>query len=155
MLNLKACFDYTINTLLELCKSNLCELLHGFAIGRVPHYDFYNSTSLGVRMTLPPFPVVLMPTRRVFKFDPQAQKHIWFKDVCRTNGEYVCGTVDGDVCYVTARANSISEARQRVYRTINNMDVKSIQYRTDVGKRVNTCLRAIQPWIIKGVSNVC
>ncbi|MBU2249795.1 MAG: hypothetical protein KKD77_23815, partial [Gammaproteobacteria bacterium] len=40
----------------------------------------------------------------------------------------------GTVLKVTARGRSIKEARRRVYRTLKNIHIDDIQYRTDIGE---------------------
>lgn len=92
----------------------------------VPFLDPY---VCGVMVSVYPYPYakpdVPMQIAGLNQFN---QKHMWSIDLT--------GELSGNVGYVTARGQSVQEAQRRVYRTISNLTIPNVQYRTDIGKDV-------------------
>ena len=118
------------------------QLLHRVASGMDVTLPYHFGYSIGVTVTVPPWPTHPGPIGvGVSGLNGDCFHHVWPR--CVMVGQGVAGqggmeTAGGDgmVATVTARGSSIREAQRRVYRTISHMRVPDAQYRTDIGERV-------------------
>ena len=94
---------------------------------------------MAVMISIPPYPYVDVKVLRaeVDGVNEHNLKHLFLVDINKQNGKYRCAGVSGALGYVTARGNHMMEARKRVYRTIDNLNVPHLQYRRDIGKGFN------------------
>ncbi|KKN05355.1 hypothetical protein LCGC14_1088190 [marine sediment metagenome] len=73
-------------------------------------------------------------------------RHIWLHDVQMENDRYVCAGNGGNLGVITARGDTIREARRRVYRTMDNLIIPNVMYRRDIGGRVNNDIITLKEW---------
>lgn len=100
--------------------------------------DFVNvkyadNFAIGVRFTVAPFPH--SPGNRHIIIEGVSQKnlrHLHFYDMSLLD-ENSCDVIGNDLGIATARGLDIRECQRRVYRTLSNLEVENIQYRTDIG----------------------
>ena len=119
----------------ELYKGSLYELLMGLSSGLLKDLNLRRDPFvLGLRITLPltneeiPIPALTLSD----------DKHLWPDG--GVNGAMGCG-------WVTARGVDISEARRRVYRTVERTNPHPIaQYRRDIGHALEEQFVRLQNW---------
>jgi len=145
-LEFTARFGYNaIQVLLEgfLPGEDLGYVLWRFATRNLDTLPIGSDWLVAVRLSIPPWPWVDEP--RILKelcygvpvlYPEDASPHIWWDDVFREGRSVKCAGGDGVICSVSARGRSLREALRRVYRTIGNIRVPNLQYRSDIGKRV-------------------
>lgn len=90
---------------------------------------FPSQVALGIRLSLPPFPMRGSPQSQDLIPNDGRDKHLWLMDVSLGKA----GIVDGDLGWATARGSSVREAKRRVYRTIENTPLSTMYYRKDIG----------------------
>jgi len=90
-------------------------------------------------ISIPPYPYYEIPVRKISipNLIPEAMKHFWPIDIMQQDDCVHCGGVSGVLGYVTAWGNSIAEAQRRILRTIKRLSIPELQYKKDVGKKVN------------------
>lgn len=66
-------------------------------------------------------------------------------DVYKDDG-YKVAASDGVLCKVAANGRDVREARRRVYERVQEIEVLSAQYRTDIGSRVDADLAKLKQW---------
>lgn len=102
----------------------MMELLYGdfvnIAMGKPRKPENLESVSLGVRVTAPSASL-----GEDFVVTDKAKRHVWLAD----DGESVYG-------WVTACGVDVHECRRRVYRTIKNLNLPELGYRTDAGVKI-------------------
>jgi len=54
-------------------------------------------------------------------------------DTKKVGKEYMSAGSKGRLMQVVARGRTVDECRRRVYRTISNLSIDNVQYRTDIG----------------------
>jgi len=148
-------FGYVcIENTMELLKSNFGDLLYAVAIGK-PYKPVYSTDfCIGIRLTIPPFPMTEIPEKT-----PDAKKKIIteflenrsvgvriigyekFTNSCYWDGVrqdedreglFSCNDILGSIC---ATGKTIDEAKALVYDRLKAIDVPDKQYRTDIGDR--------------------
>jgi len=143
-------FGYdAVQTLLELYRGSLTQLLFAIATGSNEHGEYHSGYAIGVRVSIPPYPhtaenvPIGVP---VIGTNSENLKHIWWGDVRAGSKYYESAGSDGNLGVVTARGSDVRECRRRVYRTINNLIIPQAQYRTDIGERVNEDVKRLKMW---------
>jgi len=92
----------------------------------------------GVMLSVYPYPHAIPPERGViYGITPANIRHMWIIDATHSEGNWVCGDLSGCLGYIVARGSSVEEAKRRAYRTISNLEIENVQYRTDISKDVN------------------
>lgn len=126
--------------LCELFQTPVIDFLRKFTIGRELEMPLdENSSAIAVRLSIPPYPYKSgdLPSKGIpVMFDKEALPHLWLSDVYKNNKGYFSAGVDGVICAVSAKGRDVRECKRRVYRTISNMTIPNVQYRTDIGDRV-------------------
>jgi phosphoribosylamine--glycine ligase len=161
-LEFTARFGYdAIFTWSELLKMRLSDLLLGCADGTLKAIPTKGAMSIGVTFCVLPFPasVGIEDTRKMCEdkliqgISPEAMKHIWFYDVKKVGDRYACAGVNGNIGVVTARSDEsndtegmIREARRRAYRTIHNLVIPDVMYRSDMGERGIKDISTLRKW---------
>ncbi len=142
-------FGYdAVQTMLELYRGSITSLLHTVANGGEKVGGTYNGVAMGVRISIPPYPhgekgvanIPLMGT------NSENLKHIWWSDVKGGKEYYESAGVDGNIGCVTAKGADVRECKRRVYRTIHNLTIPQLQYRKDVGDRVEGDVVKLKKW---------
>lgn len=92
---------------------------------------------VSVRISLPPWPYSVheQAQYRVPGINEGNLKHLWMNDLAysATDGWHTTGE-SNDIGFVTARGEKAGEAVRRAYRTIENLSMPSLQFRTDIGE---------------------
>jgi len=141
-LEITARFGYdAIEALAEGLDEPLTDVLFETAMGVKKEMRIDSRPMIAVRVSVPPYPHADpkeedagRPLLGVNKF---TLKHIFLTDVYLEGGQYKWAAGDGVVYKATAIGEDFREARRRVYRTISNVTIQDMQYRTDIGKRVD------------------
>ena len=126
---------------LETIKGDIGEMLYNVVNGNPIHTD--TSFACAVRVNIPPFPFDKADKRAgdLIRFDMDLLKssHYWFFDACLKNKQLEVVGVDGIMCVVTSKDNTIERAIHKCYENIKAIkSPRDIMYRTDIGKRVPT-----------------
>lgn len=117
-------------SLKELVTQSWGTLLPALGNGGVKSFRD-NTPAISLLLTSPPFPYSI-PKAFDLEFSEAAGKHIY-----KTPYGY----------YVTSRGDDIHEARKRVYRTINNLELNpEIMYRADVGAAYEETYQTLYNW---------
>lgn len=133
-------FNYdSVQALLEIHKGNVTQLLHSIATSSNGYGEFSKDYATSVRLSLPPYPHGRVRDKvEIGGVNSENVKHLWWKGVKKNkSGSYESVVGDGNVVTVVARGRYVDECKSRVYRTIRNLDIKDVQYRTDIGKHTN------------------
>lgn len=126
-----------IPTLLEVYKGSVTDLLLGVASGRKFDGQFTSDYALSILLSIPPYPSTSPAcTRRVKGISPSNLKHIHLLDICHSGETYETAGASGKVMWVSARGRDVREAAKRAYKTVSNLSISDVQYRTDIGRRV-------------------
>lgn len=124
---------------LEGTQGELGRTLHEIAIGGKKEFKFPEMYAIAVRISIPPYPYSHVKSKKV-KLDGVCsanEKHIWLQNTVRSKHGLVVSNGDyGVIATVTARGCSVHECRKRVYRTIENLYIKEMQFRRDIGVNV-------------------
>lgn len=135
----------------ELVKASLFDYFYGIASGQKETFDCHPGYGLAVRLTVAPFPgkekVKDLKGIKVIEPSKEALRHVWMADVMKRDDDYLLCGVDGVVCVVTSRGQTVRECQRRVYRTIKNIVLTDdIQYRTDIGNTVEKDKQQLIDW---------
>lgn len=104
----------------------------------------------GVQVSIPPYPNnILSLSVCIEGIVPANLKHLWLADVSLKDSTYSANH-RGLVGYVTARGIDANEAVRRMYRTVGNLRIPDIQYRTDIGRNIHSLMQSLSKpgWII-------
>lgn len=133
-------YDY-YQPILELYRGSITDLLFHTAGGTEVKVDVFPEYALAIRLSVPPYPYMSPGTVaevEVKGVTKEMQRHVWFSGVRESEeGLRTTGFTNLLGC-VTARGTSVREARRRAYRTIENLSVPDLQFRTDVGDRARS-----------------
>jgi len=140
-----------IEALMEGLKESVTDLFFETAIGVKKEMAITDDYMIAVRLSVPPWPhgepdneSVGMPIIGINEFN---LKHLYLTDAYRDEREnYLYAGGDGAILKVTARGRDIQEARNRVYRTIDNLTIQDVQYRSDIGLRAIKDIKQLKDW---------
>ncbi len=150
-------FGYNaIFSFFELLDGSIGNLLHGIAGGSLYSIELKVGFGMSVTLALPPYPIDKCEDYSkdtiLQGFNPGNLRHTWFYDVYKKSGVLMSAGNSGDIGAVTAYSNitdvpqSIREVRRRVYRTISNLTIPNVMYRTDIGSRVIRDYNTLKEW---------
>ena len=115
--------------------------------------DFFplDKKSISVRLSIPPYPVgysAITGGQRI-AFPKKYMDNIYLEDVkLDDEGIYITGGIDGVICNVVAVGDTIDECKKQIYEEIIPLiKIPDVQFRTDIGNRVEGDLKAIQKWV--------
>ena len=122
----------------ETVTTDIGEMLYNVIQGKSIHVD--NSFACAVRVNIPPFPFDKANKRSgdLIRFDMDLLKsnHYWFFDAELKNKQLQVIGVDGIMCVVSDKGNSIGQSIDRCYKNIEAIkSPRDIMYRTDIGER--------------------
>jgi len=140
-----------IEAIMEGLKEPVTDLFFETAIGVKKEMKVTADYMIAVRLSVPPWPhgepdneSMGMP---IIGINEHNLKHLYLTDAYRDEGEdYLYAAGDGAILKVTARGRDIREARSRVYRTINNLTIQDVQYRSDIGLRAEKDIKQLKDW---------
>lgn len=153
-LELTCRFGYdAIEALLEGLKEPAGRFFMDIAQGTKREMDLTHDYMIAVRVSRDPYPFafsneVKEPDRGmpILGLSDRNMRHVFLTDVYLTADGYKYGASDGVVYKATARGRDIKEARQRVYTTIKNIKGFDLQYRNDIGTRVDRDMQQLREW---------
>jgi phosphoribosylamine--glycine ligase len=143
-------FEALMVGMTEPVGSMLFELATGIKKKIDMRYDFL----IAVRVCRDPYPVGYcsmlgkdndkgMPITGLSEKD---MPFVFLSDVYTDNGTMRFAASDGIILKAAAFGRSVKEARHRVYRVVSNVKAIDIQYRTDIGSRVDEDLAKLRSW---------
>jgi len=106
--------------------------------------------SAAILISVPPYPYALPAEPFVLSgLQPKALKHLWLIDAKKEDDVWSSAGFSGKVGYVTSRGVDPQEATRRAYRTIDNLRVRDLQFRNDVGRDIHNLLKGLRSsrWI--------
>ena len=141
----------TIYIILDMLKEDDSVILDNMHSKFLPQLNLISQYGVGFLLTVPPFPYTVDFSSEVVinGLTNSNIKHIWLPDM---NGNTV-STFDGIIGVITARGDFIDnwhpirDARRRIFRTINNIKIKDVMYRRDVGVKAQEQLETIKDWL--------
>lgn len=149
-LELTCRFGYdAIEALTEGLKEPLSDVLFETATGTKKSMKLTTDFMIAVRLSVPPWPSLDSNQDSgapILGLTEENLKHVFLTDVYIENGVYKTAGGDGVILKATARGIHVHEARRRVYRTLDNIEVQDKQYRLDIGKRVDSDLSQLRSW---------
>lgn len=149
-----------VEALLEGLEEPAGEFLFDVASGTKKDMSLTDETMIAVRLSIPPWPV-RKPDHTdagepVLGITDERLFHLFLTDLEKTRDGYVTAGGDGVLLKATAIGHTTSrnggkpdltyEARRRVYRLLDKIDVEGKQYRVDVGSRVNDDVAQLKKW---------
>lgn len=143
-------------TLFHLVKSELAEFMYGIATGKIPQVELDDNFSIGIRISIPPYPTEVkghhpsdIPIEGLDKV-----KDIWrsyyLYDCCTDRrGDLCTAGINGFICVPISAGPTIPEAYDKVMHKVNKLQIPNMQYRGDLlscfNKRYNTLRQ--QGWL--------
>lgn len=137
-------FGYdAIEAMMEGLQEPLSDILFETAMGVRKTLPLSTTErQIAVRLSVPPWPhadpAASEAGMPILGLNEDNLKHIFLTDVFFEDGDYRYAASDGVVMKVTAHGRNAGEARSRAYRTIDNLTIPNVQYREDIGSRVET-----------------
>jgi phosphoribosylamine-glycine ligase len=137
-----------LSSLLELYKGSVTDLLLSISSGRRPEGEFTSDYALSLLLSVPPFPSPLVEySRTVIKgISPSNLRHLYLLDIMKEGERYESAGLSGQLMMVSARGRDVGECKKRVFKTISNLDIDDIQYRTDSTQRISIEESKLQEW---------
>lgn len=146
----------------EGLQEPLGDFLFEVALGSKKTIDLTKDAMVAVRLSIPPWPV-RQPRDGDFG-EPilglEDMTHIWPSDIYKEKKDYFTAGAEGILLKATATGRATEttladgkasidltrEALRRAYRLLEKIKVGSKQYRTDIGKRVNSQYAQLKQW---------
>jgi phosphoribosylamine--glycine ligase len=151
-------FGYdAIEALVEGLKEPFIDVLFETAVGTKKSMDLTEDAMIAVRLSVPPYPAEDVKQKDwgdpIIGINLDNIKHLFLCNVFADHADnlFKVAPADGLVLKATAHggkkgADYTSFARDRVYRTLDNIKCSNKQYRLDIGKRVNGDLAKLISW---------
>lgn len=156
-LEFTARFGYdALFVLLEMYKGKIGDLLYGVATGIQNDMEFRSEIGVGIDLCVPPYPLSVKPD--LYKdvliqgISKDNNRHLWLYDVYKVGDRYLCSGNGGDIGAITARGDKVDgfspirDAKRRVLRTISNLVIPDVMYRSDIGDRFPEEFKQLQSW---------
>ena len=129
-------FDSTYAAL-EGLRQPLGEFLYRLAFEGIKRVKASGDFLVATRVSIPPYPFKMQ--EQLSKQTPiggisEANlKHLWLRDILKDEeGNYYSAGCDGYILTVSARGLTPQKAFRRTYRTISNLTIENLQYRSDL-----------------------
>lgn len=144
-------FGYdAIDALMHGLKQPLGELLFGVATGTAKDmwlqgFDYL----MALRVSHFPYPTKVKDkgyTDGPVLGIPELGKDIYLSCIYKKGEEYLCSGADGTLCKVVAHGRDVRETQRRCYDKVKKLQCMDIQYRTDVGSRVEKDMARLRQW---------
>ena len=135
---------------LEGLRQPLGEFLYRLAFDGIKRVKASGDFLVATRVSIPPYPFPM--SEQLNKSIPiggiseENLKHLWLRDIIYENGEYSSADSDGFLMTVSARGLSPQKAFRRTYRTIGNLRIENIQYRSDLCSGLEEKYNKIKKW---------
>lgn len=149
-----------VEALAEGLEEPLGEFLFDIAAGTKKSMKLTDETMIAVRLSIPPYPHRKpdddTSAEPVLGIDDTTLYHLFLCDIEKKGGRYLTANADGILLKATAigrvdrrpggKPDYTYDARRRVYRLLDKIEVASKQYRTDIGSRVNDDIAQLKKW---------
>ena len=147
-------FDSLYTEISLLGSEKFAQFLINFAYKIDFEKDFFpiNKPAMSVRLSVPPYPLgesAITGGQRI-AFPEKYMNNIYLEDVKfdEENEKYVTGGVDGVTCNVVSVAGTLEQCKDEIYnKIIPLVKIPDVQYRTDIGNRVESDLKAIKEYV--------
>jgi hypothetical protein len=119
----------------ENLRGDLSSFLVDIAHTSNAAHELLEEYAVMVRVTLPPWPYNVPLTSAclpIHGIDDANLRHLWLDDVQLRAGEYSTTGASNCIGFVSARAETLRDAKRRVYRTIRHLESDVLQCRTDI-----------------------
>jgi len=121
---------------LEGLRQDIGQTLYRLAFDGIKRIKASNDWLVATRLSIPPYPFAtndkLNNPTLIEGLNENNLRHAWLRDVQYTDSEYSSAGSDGYIATITARGLTPQKAFRRTYRTISNLKIKNMQYRTDL-----------------------
>ena len=136
----------TILAMREGLKGRVTDTLYGMATGVNRMYMFKPGWFTAVELVLNPGRLFNDKhyDEKIEGISEDVMKHIWLYGVTAQGTRYL--GKGGRIAVVTARGDTIREARRRVYRTIHNISIPNVLYLEKVGDKATGQHAQIKSW---------
>lgn len=139
-----------VEALAELLDEPFGSFLFGVAKGSATPMALGGDYAIAVRLSVPPWPIQKPdetgPAEPILGLTPENLEHVFLTDVFKKDGKYWTANGDGVLLKATSRSPRISSAQQKVYATLEQINVSGKQYRNDIGGRVASELQQLEEW---------
>lgn len=123
------------------------EFLYRMALNQELTITPKSAWSCQATLAVPPFPYPILSSPPEFHelsgLNENNGRHVWLRDVMERDGKLVSRPFSGGVLAVSGRGSYPREARRRVYRTLSNLSIHNMMYRTDIGLETVEKCRAL------------
>jgi len=137
-----------LSSLTELYKGSLTNLLLSISNGYKIEGEMTTDYSLSLLLSIPPFPNLPSTYKKVSikGINSSNLRHLHLFD-CMRNGEgFENAGISGKLMMVSARGRDAGECKKRVMKTVSNLEIEDVQYRTDPTKRFSIEESKLQEW---------
>lgn len=94
-----------------------------------------------LQLSVPPYPYHIEHSPVTLRgIQPENLKHLWLIDVKKMKNVWTTAGLSGRIGYVTARGITTNEVRRRILKTISNLMIPDLQYRNDIGRKIDPML---------------
>ena len=136
---------------LEGLRQPLGEFLYRLAFEGIKRVKASGDFLVATRVSIPPYPFPmseqLNKSVSVSGIDENNLKHLWLRDMMEDEeGNYCSAGCDGYLMTVTARGLTINKAFRRTYRTISNLKIENLQYRSDLSSGLDEKYAKVKEW---------
>jgi len=135
---------------LEGLRQPLGEFLYRLAFDGIKRVKASGDFLVATRVSIPPYPFKmqeqLSKSIPIGGIDENNLKHLWLRDVMYEDGEYKSSGCDGYVLTVSARGLTPAKAFRRTYRTIGNLKIENLQYRSDLCDGLDEKYNKLKEW---------
>lgn len=138
----------TIYAFLENINSYPADFFYDCAMNQQAEFGFKSPWSCQITCGVPPFPytVETQNPKEVSGIDSGVMKHLWITDLDKSGSMYVSKPITGNVFSVSSRGGYIREAKRRAYRTLSNISLDELMFRTDIGQDTADRCRQLRQW---------
>lgn len=150
-LELTARFGYdAIEALTSLLEEPLAALLMETAMGMRSSMKLKQEFSIAIRLSVPPYPHdkpnKLDRGMPVLGLDVENPNHFLTDVMQGERAQLTWSASDGVLAKVTGTGRTIKESRRAAYKTARTIRAQGLQYRTDIGERVEVDLKQLRTW---------
>jgi phosphoribosylamine-glycine ligase len=138
----------------EMMKDKVPTLIYKILDKKLHKIEFKSQVGIGVDLSILPYPLDIVSniSTPIEGLNSYNLKHFWGYDICKVKDNYQTAGKGGRIGTVTARGDEVDgysalrDARRRVYRTIKNINVPGLMYRSDIGSRVESDKEKLKQW---------
>ena len=131
-----------VPTINELMDMPLGKAIEQTVTGKLKHIPCSRERALAVKISVAPYPYCPkffwghghynLLGKKLYDYSEPQYKHLWALNVYKDKDNILSAGQSGDLGYVTSRGITLKESRRRIARTIKNLKVPALQYRSDI-----------------------